>query len=96
MTLGKRDISYDVDMPFPLHWYRPEESNMPHMIGPGHEIIQLNDQHAYLKPPAGSPLRVGDMVACGISHPCTTFDKWRLMYVVNDGYDVVSAVTTYF
>ena len=96
LTLGKRDISYDVDMPFPLHWYRPEESNLPHMIGPGHEIIQLNDQHAYLKLPAGSPLRVGDMVACGISHPCTTFDKWRLMYVVNDGYDVVSAVTTYF
>jgi D-serine dehydratase len=36
------------------------------------------------------------MVGCGISHPCTTFDKWRVMYVVNEDYDVVSAVTTYF
>ena len=96
LTAGKRDISYDVDLPMPLRWYRPGESNAPHGIGPGHEITGLNDQHAYLKIPAESPLKVGDMVGCGISHPCTTFDKWRVMYVVNEDYDVVSAVTTYF
>ena len=96
LTAGKRDISHDVDLPMPLRWYRPGESNAPHGIGPGHEITGLNDQHAYLKIPAESPLKVGDMVGCGISHPCTTFDKWRVMYVVNEDYDVVSAVTTYF
>jgi D-serine dehydratase len=46
--------------------------------------------------PAGSPLAVGDMVAFGISHPCLTFDKWRIMYVVDDDYTCVSALRTYF
>ncbi|MBM3516817.1 MAG: amino acid deaminase [Alphaproteobacteria bacterium] len=96
LSLGKRDISYDVAPPLPQLWYRPGNSNAPSALGPGHEITALNDQHAFLRVPAGSPLAVGDMVACGISHPCTTFDKWRLMPVVNDAYDVVSAVTTYF
>ncbi len=36
------------------------------------------------------------MIAFGVSHPCATFDKWRLIPVVNDDYDVVSAIETYF
>jgi len=36
------------------------------------------------------------MVGFGISHPCLTFDKWRLLYLVNDEYLVVGAVRTYF
>ena len=24
--------------------------------------------------------QVGDLVGCGISHPCTTFDKWRALF----------------
>jgi D-serine dehydratase len=36
------------------------------------------------------------MVAFGISHPCTTFDKWQVLFVVNDRYDIVSAVKTWF
>jgi D-serine dehydratase len=63
---------------------------------PGFTITALNDQHAYLQVPEDCALRVGDMVAAGISHPCTTFDKWRLLMVVNDAYDVVAAVKTYF
>jgi len=35
-------------------------------------------------------------VGCGISHPCTAFDKWRLLPVVDDGYGVIDAVLTYF
>jgi D-serine deaminase-like pyridoxal phosphate-dependent protein len=38
----------------------------------------------------------GDRVALGISHPCTTFDKWRWMAVVDDQYRVVDAITTCF
>ena len=30
----------------------------------------------------------GDLVGCGISHPCTAFDKWRLIPVVDDDYTV--------
>ncbi|EWS63988.1 hypothetical protein Y695_02776 [Hydrogenophaga sp. T4] len=39
---------------------------------------------------------LGETVASGISHPCTTFDKWRWMPVVDDTYRVVDAVTTWF
>jgi D-serine dehydratase len=56
----------------------------------------MNDQHGYLDLPVGSPLKVGDMVAFGVSHPCTTFDSWQVLYVVDDDYTVTEAVRTYF
>jgi D-serine dehydratase len=50
------------------------------------QISGLNDQHAYLRGSGAQhqALRVGDLVALGISHPCTTFDKWRWMPSVDD------------
>jgi len=36
------------------------------------------------------------MVALGISHPCTTFDRWTSMLIVDDAYNVESAITTHF
>jgi D-serine deaminase-like pyridoxal phosphate-dependent protein len=59
-------------------------------------VTELNDQHAYLRVPRDDPLAVGDLVGCGISHPCTAFDKWRLIPVVDDDYTVVDAVATFF
>jgi len=46
--------------------------------------------------PADGDARVGDLVGCGISHPCTTFDKWRWMPVVDDRYVVTGAIRTFF
>jgi D-serine deaminase-like pyridoxal phosphate-dependent protein len=60
------------------------------------EVFRLNDQHAYLRVPAGDELAVGDAVGCGLAHPCTVFDKWRSIPVVDDGYRVLGAVRTYF
>ena len=63
----------------------------------GVAVTELNDQHAHLSlPPERPDLKVGDMVAFGISHPCTTFDKWQVLFQVNDRYDIVSAVKTWF
>jgi D-serine deaminase-like pyridoxal phosphate-dependent protein len=59
-------------------------------------ITSLNDQHAYLKLPAEDPLAPGDWIGSGISHPCTAFDKWRYLPVVDANYAVVGTVTTYF
>jgi D-serine dehydratase len=39
---------------------------------------------------------VGQLVGSGISHPCTTFDKWRWMPVVDDDYRVVDGVSIHF
>jgi D-serine dehydratase len=46
--------------------------------------------------PVDSPLQVGDMVTFGIGHPCLTFDKWQVLLVVDDDYNVIGAVRTFF
>jgi D-serine dehydratase len=69
---------------------------MTRPVGEGVSIFAINDQHAYLRVGPSEQLRVGDLVGCGISHPCTAFDKWRLIPVVDDGYRVIDAILTYF
>ena len=90
--LGKRDVSHDVDLP------RPERVNGRDGLreATGMAVTALNDQHAYVRIPPDDPLAVGDLLGCGISHPCTAFDKWRLIPVVDDDYTVVDAVATFF
>jgi D-serine dehydratase len=95
-TVGRRDISSDVDMPTALHWCRPGRDDRPRQLGSGHVVTGLNDQHTHLALPADSPLQVGDMVGFGVSHPCTTFDKWQVLYLVDDAYKVIGAVKTFF
>lgn len=95
LTVGKRDCSFDYRLPEPRLWYRPGAHQLPQPLE-GHVVSQLNDQHAYVDYEGDTPLRVGDMVGLGISHPCTTFDKWQLVMVVNDSYDVVGAIRTFF
>ncbi len=96
LTLGRRDASHDAELPVPTLWFRPQDHHAPATLEDGCVVSALNDQHAHMQVPGNCPLRVGDMVAFGISHPCTTFDKWQLVYVVDDNYNVVSAVKTYF
>ncbi|HVH12679.1 MAG TPA: hypothetical protein VM759_06495 [Longimicrobium sp.] len=79
----------------PLAWFRPGVDASPRPLDDC-VVTGMNDQHAFVRVPPGSELAVGDMVACGISHPCTTFDKWKVLFVVSDDYDVVSAVRTFF
>ena len=60
-------------------------------------VGRLDDQHAYLSVPADAGLAPGDLVCLGISHPCTAFDKWRVIPVTDDDYRVVDAmVHTFF
>jgi D-serine dehydratase len=94
--MGKRDVSHDLDLPLPRQWFRPGLHERPQDLGPGFAVSGLYDQHACLRLPDGSPLQVGDLVSFGISHPCTTFDKWRLLYVVDDDYTVTEALRTFF
>jgi D-serine dehydratase len=96
LTMGKRDCGWDLGLPVPIKSFRPGHDTAPVPLDAEHTIIALNDQHAYLRLPAGSTLEVADLIACGVSHPCTTFDRWPLMYLVDDDYDVVGAIRTYF
>jgi D-serine dehydratase len=96
LGVGKRDVSFDLGLPVPLAIHprgRRERVAAPD----GWRIDKLNDQHAYLRLGADAAgLQVGDRVVLGISHPCTTFDKWRWMPVVDEDYAVVDAIVTVF
>ena len=98
LGMGKRDASHDAGLPLPLLMHRPGPGS-PQALAPGCAIVKMNDQHAYLRLPEG-PLReglaVGDLVGCGISHPCTTFDRWPLLLAVDDDYLVRGACNTFF
>jgi D-serine dehydratase len=94
-AFGKRDASYDAELPRPLRWYRPSLHDQPVPVPPGCRVSKLFDQHASVDAPANF-CAVGDYMGFGISHPCTTFDKWRILLIVDDEYRVTSAVTTYF
>ncbi|WP_343232600.1 alanine racemase [Microvirga antarctica] len=97
LTMGKRDVGFDNGLPVPERWFRPGGTmTCPEPMPRGHAVLALNDQHCHLGTPGESPLQVGDMVGFGIGHPCTTFDKWSLLMVVDDDYRVVDAVKTYF
>jgi D-serine dehydratase len=97
LTMGKRDVSHDAGLPVPLLWHRPDAgSDEPRPVPEGHTVVALNDQHCHLVLPDDSPLQVGDMVGFGIGHPCTTFDKWDLLLIVDGDYTVVDAVKTFF
>lgn len=96
LTMGKRDVSHDLKLPMPRRHLRPGRDARPQALPAGAAIRALNDQHAYLAVPAGADIAVGDMIGCAISHPCTTFDKWRFLPIVDDDYTVVDAITTQF
>jgi D-serine dehydratase len=96
LTAGKRDASFDLHLPVMEQWFSPAQPAGVQPLPPGHQLVSLNDQHAICTVPAESPLSVGDMISLGISHPCTTFDRWQWLPVVDDEYNVVEAVRTYF
>ena len=93
--MGRRDAAFDSGLPTPALHYRPR-SAAPRATPAQWEVTKLMDQHGYLKIAPGDDVRVGDMVGFNISHPCLTFDKWRVLAVVDDKYDVVDVVKTYF
>jgi D-serine dehydratase len=94
LGLGKRDVSYDMGLPIPAWWARPDR--LPRPVPAGWRITTLHDQHARLELAPEAELQVGDLVGCGISHPCTTFDKWQLLFEVDDDYRVLGAIRTFF
>lgn len=90
--MGKRDASYDEGMPVPLRVRRAATGTTEPLAGC--VVEKLDDHHGYLVGDAG--LVPGDLVCFGISHPCTAFDKWALVPVLDDEDRVVDVVRTYF
>jgi D-serine dehydratase len=99
LSMGKRDVSFDLDLPVPL-WRAGVGETITRSVPAHWQITALNDQHAYLHFDALAPQEekpfVGQIVGSGISHPCTTFDKWRWMPIVDDQYKVIDAISIHF
>jgi D-serine deaminase-like pyridoxal phosphate-dependent protein len=83
LTMGRRDVSFDQDLPVPLE--------MPDSV-----VTKLNDQHAYLRLGGDDNIEVGSWLGFGISHPCTVFDKWQLIPELDADDRVVSLIRTFF
>ncbi|MET9798233.1 alanine racemase [Nocardiopsis alba] len=91
--MGRREANHDQGYPIPRAVRRVDGETEP---AEGIEVVGLNDHHAYLEVSSGTTLRPGDLVSFGISHPCTAFDRWRIIPVVDDEDRVVDVIATYF
>jgi D-serine deaminase-like pyridoxal phosphate-dependent protein len=89
---GKRDAAHDLDLPF-AQVVRRDGEERP---ATGISVTSLSDQHAWLSTTQEADVEVGDWIGLGLSHPCTSFDKWQLIPVVEADGTVVDYVRTFF
>ena len=92
VNAGKRDAAYDLDLPF-AQVVRRGGTEHP---ATGVSVTALSDQHAWLRTLPEADLEVGDWVGLGLSHPCTSFDKWPLIPVAEADGTVVEYIRTFF
>lgn len=93
--MGRRDAAFDAGLPVPALHLRPGRQS-PAPVPPHWTVSKMMDQHAYLEINPADDIRVGDMLAFDICHPCLTFDKWRTLPVVDSRYQVIDIVQTFF
>ncbi|NYI08413.1 amino acid deaminase [Allostreptomyces psammosilenae] len=102
LNAGKRDLPFDEGLPEPqaVRGARRGGEETPDDPLTGARVTALNDQHAFLRLPNADGPAIGDIVRLGLSHPCTAFDKWSLIPVVDDAQAlapvVVDMVRTFF
>ncbi|MEU6771147.1 amino acid deaminase [Streptomyces sp. NPDC046759] len=92
VNAGKRDAAHDLDLPTAQVVRR----NGVERPADGVTVTGLSDQHAWLRTEPGADVEVGDWIGLGLSHPCTSFDKWQLIPVAEADGTVVDYVRTFF
>ncbi|MGW3353896.1 alanine racemase [Streptomyces bungoensis] len=92
VNAGKRDAPHDLDLPV-ARVVRRDGTERP---AAGIEVSALSDQHLWLRTGADADVEVGDWIGFGLSHPCTTFDKWPLIPVARADGTVVDYIRTFF
>jgi len=91
---GKRDVPYDVDLPFPLQVHRRGGGWAP--LSGRATVTGLMDQHAFMTVDADLKIDAGDVVSLGVSHPCGAFEKSPLLPLIDADGTVVGGVLTFF
>ncbi|MFJ5719129.1 alanine racemase [Streptomyces sp. NPDC093149] len=94
LNAGKRDAAYDLDLP----QAQVVRSGRDGTVRPatGITVSGLSDQHTWLRTEPDAELEVGDWVGMGLSHPCTSFDKWQLIPLVEADGTVTDYIRTFF
>ncbi len=94
VNAGKRDAAYDLDLPEPQVVRSARDGSQ--RPATGIEVTALSDQHGWLSVADGVELEVGDWIGMGLSHPCTSFDKWQMIPLVEADGTVVDYIRTFF
>ncbi|GAA1352855.1 amino acid deaminase [Streptomyces beijiangensis] len=94
VNAGKRDAAYDLDLP-EAQVVRDARTGEIRPAA-GITVSGLSDQHGWVRTTPEADLEVGDWVGMGLSHPCTSFDKWQLIPLVEADGTVVDYIRTYF
>lgn len=94
LTMGRRDVSFDQDLPVPQCIRTANGWSAEGMDRC--EVVKLNDQHAFMRVDPAARVDVGSWLQFGISHPCTVFDKWRLIPVLDEQDRVIELIRTLF
>ncbi|MER6994340.1 alanine racemase [Streptomyces sp. NPDC000410] len=91
---GKRDAAYDLDLP-EAQVVRDARTGEVRPAT-GITVTGLSDQHGWLRTDEGTDLEVGDWLGMGLSHPCTSFDKWQMIPLVEADGTVTDLIRTFF
>lgn len=99
LDCGKRDFPYDGSLPVAQHVVGATPLESERALR-GSQVLAFKDQHAYLRISEDADLPIGAVLRLGLSHPCTAYDKWRLVPVVGDASDpdplIVALAHTWF
>ncbi len=94
LNAGKRDAAYDLHLPKAQVVRSGRDGTL--RAADGITVTGLSDQHAWVATEHAGDLEVGDWVGLGLSHPCTSFDKWQLIPVVEQDGTVTDYIRTFF
>lgn len=94
LNAGKRDAAYDLDLPEAQVIRSGRDGSVRPATGV--TVTGLSDQHTWVRTEEGVELEVGDWVGMGLSHPCTSFDKWQLIPLVEADGTVADYIRTFF
>ncbi|MGW7246342.1 amino acid deaminase [Streptomyces decoyicus] len=94
LNAGKRDAAYDLHLPEAQVVRSGRDGTLREAKGV--TVTGLSDQHAWVSTERAGDLEVGDWVGLGLSHPCTSFDKWQLIPLVEQDGTVTEFIRTFF
>ncbi|HET9125992.1 MAG TPA: alanine racemase [Solirubrobacteraceae bacterium] len=91
---GLRDAPVDRDLPRPRSRFRGAAPAGE--FADTAETYRVMDQHMFIRVRPEADVLPGDVVSFDLSHPCTAFDKFPFIPLVDERFDVVDGVLTFF